>query len=112
MNRNKFSNPFLAEYYGDVRDTARVHVAALLDPAVQNQRLFSMAKEFNWTDIIETLRQIHPNNQKIPDPPANEGRDLSDFSQASRKAQELLGSFFGQSHWKSLEESLRDGTSN
>ncbi|OQU99116.1 hypothetical protein CLAIMM_04798 [Cladophialophora immunda] len=44
------------QWYINVRDDARVHVAALLDPTVQSQRLFPFAAPFNWTDMIDLLR--------------------------------------------------------
>ena len=93
----------------DVRDTARLHVAALLDPAVQSERLFAFAGPFNWTDIINILKKFRPENKKIPMAPEGEGRDLSDVHKASKRAEQLIRSFFGVKGWISLEDSLAAG---
>ncbi|KAL1966625.1 hypothetical protein VTN77DRAFT_4036 [Rasamsonia byssochlamydoides] len=95
------------QYFVDVRDNARLHIAALLDPNIHSERLFAFAHEFNWTDIIQLFRKLRPNNTRIPDPPANEGRDLSDI-RPRKRAEEILRSFFGKS-WTGLEESFAAG---
>ncbi|KAH6876798.1 hypothetical protein B0T10DRAFT_532511 [Thelonectria olida] len=38
---------FPPEYYVHVQDCARLHVAALLDPSIQNERIFAFAHPFN-----------------------------------------------------------------
>ncbi|KIW73874.1 hypothetical protein PV04_01957 [Phialophora macrospora] len=96
------------QYFIDVHDDARVHVAALLDPTVQNERLFAFAQAFNWTDIIGILTKLRPGNQQIPKPPPNEGRDLSDVK-GRKRAEDLIKSFFGVSGWTGLEESIAAG---
>jgi hypothetical protein len=99
---------FFLEYFIDVHDDARVHVAALLDPTVQNERLFAFAQAFNWTDIIGILTKLRPDNQRIPQPQPNEGRDLSDVK-GRKRAEDLIKSFFGVSGWTSLEDSIAAG---
>ncbi|CAG8902756.1 unnamed protein product [Penicillium egyptiacum] len=94
------------QYFIDVRDTARLHVAALLDRNVTSQRIFAFAHAANWNDIIPILRRLRPNNDQIPDAPENEGRDLSSI-RPREKAMQLLERFFGQADWTTLEESLK-----
>ena len=96
------------EYFVDVRDNARLHVAALLDPAVESERIFALAAPFNWTDIIDILRKLRPENKQIPDPPDNEGRDLSEIVPRKR-AEQLLQTNFGRPGWTSLQESIATG---
>ncbi|OAP58308.1 hypothetical protein AYL99_07398 [Fonsecaea erecta] len=96
------------QWYVDVRDDARVHVAALLDPEVQNERLFAFAGPYNWTDIINILNKLRPENNKIPKAPPNEGRDLTDIK-GSKRAEDLIKSFFGVPGWTSLEDSIAAG---
>ena len=93
----------------DVRDTARLHVAALLDPTVQSERLFAFAGPYNWNDVIDILRKLRPKNKKIPTAPEGEGRDLSDLYEVSKRAEQLICSFFGIKGWTSLEDSLAAG---
>ena len=54
------------------------------------------------------LHKIRPDNDKLPQAPENEGRDLSDI-QPAKRAKELLKSFYGQDDWDSLETSLAEG---
>lgn len=65
-----------------------------------------MAGPFRITDIIVLLREMQPDNQKIPDPPADEGHDLTEVVEAP-KAEALLREYFGQVGWTSLGDSLR-----
>ncbi|PYI23170.1 putative aldehyde reductase [Aspergillus violaceofuscus CBS 115571] len=96
------------EWYVNVEDTARLHVIALLSPAVKGERIFAFASEFNWTDVVSILRRLRPDNALIPDPPANEGRDASEIL-PSRRAEDLLREFYGQPGWISLEETIAAG---
>lgn len=99
----------LPEWYADVRDNARVHIAALLDPNVNRKRIFAFAHPFNWTDVVTILKKLRPDNLHIPQAPEHEGRDLSDVRRASDEAKALIHSFFGVSGWISMEDSLAAG---
>ncbi|RMX90014.1 hypothetical protein D0869_00441 [Hortaea werneckii] len=92
------------QYFVDVRDTARLHVAALIDPACNGQRIFAFAEPFNWADVIDVFKKINPEGD-FPAPPENEGRDLSKIPNEDAVA--LLQKHFGQG-WVGLEESLRE----
>lgn len=92
----------------DVRDDARLHVAALLDPKVKSQRIFAFAEPYNYTDIIALLHKMRPNNTKLPAPAENEGRDLT-IIKPREKAEQLLKSFFKVPGWVKLEDSLAAG---
>ncbi|KAK0757255.1 hypothetical protein N5P37_009971 [Trichoderma harzianum] len=95
------------QYFVDVRDTARLHVAALLDPKIKEERIFAFAQEYNWTDVLNILRKLRPNRQ-FPLNPENEGRDYTQVAPRD-KAKKILQDFFGQPDWVSLEESLAAG---
>ncbi|KAK9439706.1 Integrase, catalytic core [Metarhizium brunneum] len=95
------------QWYVDVQDTARLHVIALLDPAVRDERLFAFAGPHNWTEVIQVFHRLCPQS-KLPPAPENEGRDLSDVKPAKR-AEQLLRDFFGLPGWTSLKDSLADG---
>jgi hypothetical protein len=96
------------EYFVNITDTARLHVIALLDPAVKSERIFAFGAEYNWTDILGILRKLRPNNTNIPPPPENEGRDLTEII-PQKRAEQLLLAFSGQSGWTGLEESIAAG---
>lgn len=90
-----------------MQDTSRLHVIGLLDPAVNDERIFAFARPYNYTDVIGILRKLRPHRQ-LPDPPENEGRDLSDVK-PSKRAEELLKEFFKRPGWVSMEDSLAQG---
>ncbi|KAE8404386.1 hypothetical protein BDV37DRAFT_294032 [Aspergillus pseudonomiae] len=92
----------------DVVDLARVHVVGLLHPEVKSERLFAFASTFTWKEFVSILRKFRPDNAKIPIPPENELRDLSDIVPAQR-AESLIRSLFGRPGWIGLEESIRAG---
>lgn len=98
----------MSEYYVNVRDTARLHVAALLDPDVQSERVFAWVAEHNLTDIVDVLRRLRPQNQIIKNAPENEGRDMAIVPPVAR-AEKLLKSFFGVNGWVGFEESMAEG---
>lgn len=107
-------------YYGDitalknlppqwmvnVKDTARLHVAALIDPEVENERILAFAYPFNCNDILQCFRKLYP-DKKFPNNIEDNTRDLSKLD--NRRGEELLKKF-GRPGWTSLEESIRENT--
>lgn len=96
------------EWHVNVGDIALIHAIALLDPNVKSERLFAFAAPFTWTGVIDILRKLRPSNKSIPNPPEDELPDLSDIVPAKR-AESLLRTFFGQSGWIQLQQSLKEG---
>lgn len=92
------------QYYVNVQDTARIHLAALTYPDVKNERLFAFAAPFNWNDVLASFRKTHPDHKVIDDLP-NLGKDLSKV--ANERAEELLKRL-GRPGWTSLDDSLND----
>ena len=92
------------EYFVDVRDNARLHVAALTDADIHNERIFAFAEPFNWNDILRILRKLRPNHEFPPDS-ENDERDLSVVASHAR-AEEILLKNFGQKGFTPLEETL------
>ncbi|KAJ5676317.1 hypothetical protein N7536_012489 [Penicillium majusculum] len=99
---------FVPQYFCDVIDIARLHVAGLLDPKTVSRRLFGFAAPVNLTDMISVVRKLRPNNTLIPEPPANDGHDLSEVIPA-KEAERVLREFCGREGWTSLEESIAQG---
>lgn len=98
----------IAQRYGpqwmvDVQDTARLHVAALIDPDVKNQRILAFAHPFNFNDVLACLRKLAPGKNFPPDVEGL-GRDLSRLD--NRPGADLLRKF-GRKGWVRLEESVR-----
>lgn len=99
----KFNPP---QYYINVQDNARIHVAALIYSDVESERLFTFAHPFTWNEILAVFRKWYPNHKTIDDIP-DLGQDLSKV--ANQRAEELLKRF-GLPGWTSLEQSVRDAT--
>ncbi|GKT82580.1 NAD dependent epimerase/dehydratase family protein [Colletotrichum tofieldiae] len=49
-----------SEYFVDVQDTARLHVAGAVLPNVRNERIFAWAEPFNFDAVLEILRNQFP----------------------------------------------------
>jgi len=92
-------------FYVDVKDTARIHVAALVEPDVQNERLWALADLFTLNEILGILRNL-PNNSKIP-------KDFEGFGEPTKiivdnsRSTELLKRQ-GRKGWVSLKDSLTE----
>ncbi|KAK5121073.1 hypothetical protein LTR85_005557 [Meristemomyces frigidus] len=94
------------QWFIDVRDTAKLHVAALIDPSANGKRLFGFAAPYSWNDLLAILRKQNPDRQFIDDK-EGEGKDLCQIPNGEAEA--LLRKHYGHG-WTSLEESLRDNT--
>ena len=92
------------QWMENVKDSARLHLSALLDPRVGNERILAFAEPFNWNDILAVLRKLYPERRfsdDVPDLP----RDLSTVDH-SRGVQLLKA--FGRDGFTSLEETVRE----
>lgn len=58
--------------------------------------------------MVQTLRELRPNNSKIPDAPANEARDCTDVLPRIR-AKKLLRELYELAGFVPVRESLRKG---
>ncbi|KAF4624525.1 hypothetical protein G7Y89_g13647 [Cudoniella acicularis] len=65
------------QYYIDIQDTARLHVAGLTIPDVKNERLFAFATPFNWNNVLRIMRKLRPDHQFIDDYEDDNLRDQS-----------------------------------
>lgn len=98
----------LLEWFVDVEDVARLCIVGLLDETAKSERIFAFGEQFSWTDVVNALRELRPNNTKIPAPPANEVRDRTEVLPRIR-AKKLLREFYGQPDFISAKESLAKG---
>ena len=88
----------------DVKDTARLHVAALLHPEVENERILAYAHPFNWNSVLACLRRIWP-DKEFPEDIKDEPRDLSKLDNS--RSIELLRAL-GRDGYTSMEDAVRD----
>ena len=94
----------VAEWFVDVRDTARLHVAALSDSSIKNERLFAFSEAYNWNSILAALRRVRPDH-KFPEDIPDHSRDLMNILPRAR-ADEILRKNFGRP-LIGLDESLK-----
>ncbi|RDW88391.1 hypothetical protein BP6252_00423 [Coleophoma cylindrospora] len=93
------------QYFVDVRDTARLHVAGLINPDVQNERIFAFTEPFNFSDVMQIIKEIEPDH-KLPEETLTNDRDLSEVAEIPR-AIELLKEF-GRDGFIPLKQSIID----
>lgn len=91
------------EYFVDIQDVARLHVAALIHPSVASERIFAYTTPFNWNNILAAFRKLFP-NKKFRDDEPGLWDDLSTVEPAKR-AEGLLRDM-GRPGFTELEESL------
>ena len=94
------------EWRVDVKDTARLHVAALVDPDVENERILAFAYPFNCNEILACLRRMYP-DKKLPEDIEDNSEDSSKLDN-SRGAESLKK--FGRPGWTGSEEVIRENT--
>lgn len=88
-------------------DDARIHIiAAVLDPSIQNERIFAFARPFSFTEMIEILKELRPDHKSLASPPANEGRDMSEVPNELGK--QLLQKWYGQDDYKTMRQSIEE----
>ena len=92
----------------DVVDDARLHViAAVLDASLKDERIFAFNVAFNWTDIINIIKELYPNATSVAEPPKDELRDLSKIP--NKLGAELLKKWYNQeTGYKPLKQSVKE----
>lgn len=93
---------FLPEYFIDVADTGRLHVAAAIFEHVKDQRIFGFAEKFSMDDVLEILRKV-ASDRKFPDNFSG-GSDPSEIIPRD-EAEQLLRDL-GRPGWVGFEESI------
>ncbi|KAF2724201.1 NAD(P)-binding protein [Polychaeton citri CBS 116435] len=96
---------FSPQWCVDSVDTALLHIAGLLHPHTENERIFAYAHRKTWTDFVQRLDKMYPNH-KFPDPIPDEGEDLSNVI-GREKAEDLL-KWMGKPGWRPLNEMLKE----
>jgi nucleoside-diphosphate-sugar epimerase len=95
---------FPPQYYVDVQDCARLHVAALLLPDVKEERVFAFAAPFTYPQLLAAFRKAAPEH-KFAEDPEQVDQDLATVPNG--RAEELLRKM-GRPGWTSLEESIKN----
>ncbi|KAI8296348.1 Aldehyde reductase 2 [Colletotrichum sp. SAR11_240] len=99
----EFVAMFPAQWFCDVVDIARIHIAALLFPDVQSERLIAYAGRFNINDILGVFRETQPGRSFPADLP-DLGVDVGKI--ANERATELMKKLRGGEGWTSLKDCI------
>ncbi|CZS89024.1 related to aldehyde reductase II [Rhynchosporium agropyri] len=91
----------------NVEDVAKLHVIALIDPAVSGERLLAYAEKFDYNKLIETMSKLVGDDamKNIEREEESGGKDLSEVDVA--RSEELLRGV-GLQGLKGLEQSLKE----
>jgi len=89
-------------YFVDVKDTARIHVAALLEPDVQHERLWAAAAPLSLNEVLGILRSVPEKDAKIPNDLDGFGEPTKVHIENSRTAQTSRKKWVGQFERESL----------
>ena len=95
---------FPPQYFIDVEDVALLHVAALTQSDVNNERLIAMSYSFNWNEILDLFRKIAPDHT-FPEKIDNEVLDKGTVDNA--RAEELLKRVKSGKGFSVLEEVVK-----
>lgn len=93
------------QYYIAVQDAALLHVAALLHPDVQSERIFGFAEPKNANAMLKLYKGLYP-SRKFAEEDPEEGEDLAVVVERDR-AEELLGWIAGKK-WTRMKDSLKE----
>lgn len=88
----------------DIADVANLHVAALLDSTVQNERIHAWSETNTWSALLAGLRSLLP--EKTFPGLSEETTMLGTVD--NRLGKELLKKWTGQDDWTSVEESIKN----
>ncbi|GKT89980.1 aldehyde reductase II [Colletotrichum tofieldiae] len=99
----EFVAMFPAQWFCDVVDIARVHIAALLFSDVQSERLIAYADRFNINDLLAVFRDAQPDRSFPADLPGL-ASDLGTV--ANERAAELIRRLQGGKGWTSLKDCI------
>ncbi|KAH8164928.1 hypothetical protein CIB48_g3314 [Xylaria polymorpha] len=90
------------QYFVDVQDVGRLHVAAAILPNVRGQRIFAFAERYSWDSILDILRKLEPNKAFVEN---FSGGEDPNVIEPQSKAEQLLRDL-GRTGWTHLEESI------
>nr|POE80008.1 aldehyde reductase 2 [Quercus suber] len=97
---------FPPQWFVNVADTARLHVAALLDPACNGKRLFAYADTYSPRRLVEILRKQNPGRSFGDDIP-DQGEDIMEVP--NQEAEALLRKWY-QKGFTGLEETIKENS--
>lgn len=92
-----------SQYFIDIEDTALLHLAALTQPDVQNERILGFVEPYSYNKILDIFRKIAP-ERKFAE---NVDEILDQGTVDDARALELLKRVKNGEGWTPLEESIK-----
>ncbi|KAF2430771.1 NAD(P)-binding protein [Tothia fuscella] len=108
VSRGEIPKNIGPQYMIDVIDDARLHIiAAVLDGSLENDRIFAFNVAFNWTDIVNAIKEVRPAAVGVAIPQKDEPRDLSEVP--NEQGAKLLREWYAQeTGYKPLVQTVRE----
>nr|POF17015.1 aldehyde reductase 2 [Quercus suber] len=103
---DRSSLSFPPQWFVNVADTARLHVAALTDPGCNGKRLFAYAEPYTFRKIMETLKKQNPGKSFMDDIP-DAGEDIMEIP--NQEAEALLQKWY-QKGFTGLDETVKENS--
>jgi nucleoside-diphosphate-sugar epimerase len=101
--KDKSLSQFPPQHYIDVSENAKLHVAALVDPACNGERVFAFASPHRYDDLLAIFRKLEPGRDFGDD--VDVGEDLTQVP--NEEAEDLLRKHYGHG-FVGLEESVKE----
>jgi nucleoside-diphosphate-sugar epimerase len=92
------------QWYVDVRDAARLHVAGAVLEGVEDDRIYAYAEQYTWPGIAAALEREM--GGKVPIELQDKGRDITTV--VTRDVSEGYLKRLGLDGWESFEESVKE----
>ncbi|KAI9735464.1 MAG: hypothetical protein M1818_006470 [Claussenomyces sp. TS43310] len=98
-----FLKEFGASHFCYVEDVALLHIGALTQEDVKNERLFGFGGAINFNSWLDVFRKLDPSKPW----PENDPAQPHDLSKIDGKTELNLLKYFGKAGWTDFEDSVR-----
>lgn len=100
--KDRSLSQFPPQYFINVSDDAKLHVAALIDPACNGERIFGFTAPQSYNHLLAVFRRLEPGKDFGQD--ASIGEDLTQVP--NKEAEDLLRKHYGHG-FVGLEETVK-----
>jgi nucleoside-diphosphate-sugar epimerase len=100
--KDRSLSQFPPQYFINVSDDAKLHVAALIDPACNGERIFGFTAPQSYNHLLAVFRKLEPGRDFGVD--ADIGEDVTEVP--NKEAEELLRKHYGHG-FVGLEETVK-----
>ncbi|KAL5002231.1 putative aldehyde reductase 2 [Aspergillus recurvatus] len=100
--------PFVG-YLIDTQDTARLFVAALVLPSINNERIFAFYKHYTWNELRQRVRDIYPDRDDLVlgEDYDHLGRDMGNADELISRSEQISRQI-EQKGFSNMDDLLKD----